>query len=273
MAIKSKVRAVWLLVFFHCGWSILWAADNVETIKERINAIKMDPAYIGAESTQTDEGVAYYEAICLVQYFFNQTQKDQGQDTLSFDEIHLRIRSLSHPRGEKHRVFAFAKIMDLEQMLSAKASSVPAHDECASPKSFEKEVSAHEQSMVDTADKEIEPQEFTSDKAQFVQESPVSVAAQTTSGIVDVILSLQQVEMIEDAKLVLKQFMQEGKIEEFNKLNSLSDIKDGRFLLMYEKNGIVRALLEVQQSSFRNIKTNQIETSQQYRGCSAYWFR
>lgn len=271
--VRMSGKVAWMIMLFHCCMLSLWADDEVEAIKERINAIKIDPEFLGAESTKADEAEAYHEAVCQVQYYFNQWLGEQGRDTLSYNEIHSRVRSLSHPRGEKFRVFAYVNIKDTEQLLGAREQNDTAHVEVIVPRLSEAESIVAVQNVEVPSEIEIQPQETLKTSAETTAASKLTMAQQTTSGLVDVVISLQHIEMIEDARLVLQQFQREGKILEFQRVTSSSDIKDGRFLLMYEKNGTIRALLEVQQSELRNIKTNQLETSQQYKGCSAYWFR
>lgn len=247
---------------------------NDEDIKAQINRIKSDETYLGAESTHEDWGYAYLQAVEEIQYYLNQLRKEEGKDSLSVAQVKTGIRSLRHMRGNKFRVFAYVKLQDMLQ-------AVPDPDK--TPTDFSPlpdSPTAEETPQVDSPKVETELSiRKDSVETPAVVEDPIKTeipaARQTvsSSGLIEVVMLLRQVQMISDAALVLEQYKRDGKVQDFAKVRGLADIQDNMFLIMYNKQGKIQSLLEVQQGQYRNIKTNQKEGLDAYHGCAAYWFK
>lgn len=237
---------------------------NDEDIKAQINRIKSDEAYLGAESTHEDWGIAYLRAVEEIQYYLNQVRKEEGKDSLSVAQVKTGIRSLRHMRGNKFRVFAYVK---LEDMLKV----VPEPDR--TPTDFSPLAEAlpiEEPEQTDSATVNEDPVPLAE---SMIAETPMVRQTVSSSSLIEVVMLLRQVQKANDAALVLEQFKREGKVQDYAKVSGLSDIQDNMFLIMYDKQGKIQALLEVQQGQYRNIKTNQIEGLDTYRGNSAFWFK
>lgn len=269
-----KRRIAFILLLCLSGWCRIQSASaaNDGDIKAKINAIKCDEAFLGAEATRETEAEAYHQAIVDVHFYFNQMRLEQQKDTVDIMMIRPRIRSLVHERGSMFRVFAYVRISDIDSLINVAASAadrIAPVEPVAAEKPKEVIAEAQEKPQVQVAE--------VADTAQkndaVIEEKPVvSSAAKVVTSAVDVIMSLRQVEQMGDALLVLRQFQKEGKLQALDKVKGLGDVQEGRFLLVYDKEQQVKALLEVLSDTMRNVFSNQTDALANYKGCSAYWF-
>lgn len=259
-------RQFWLIVlsaFCSMVFCVRLRAND-ENIKAQINRIKSDETYLGAESTHEDWGIAYLQAVEEIQYYLNLKREEEGKDSLSINQVKTGVRSLKHMRGNKFRVFAYVKLQDMLQI-------VPDPDRAPTDfTSLPDTLHAERPEQADTAIINITPDPVTEPLKTEVSSSRQSISS---SGLIEVVMLLRQVQMIDDAALVLEQYKRDGKVQDFAKVRGLSDIQDNMFLIMYNKQGKIQSLLEVQQGQYRNIKTNQKEGLDAYHGCAAYWFK
>lgn len=269
-------RRIWLFalsILYSLVFCNTLLADD-EDIKAQINRIKSDEAYLGAESTHEDWGFAYLHAVEEIQYYLNLMRKEEGMDSLSVAQVKTGVRSLRHMRGDKYRVFAYVKLQDMLQ-------AVPEPDK--TPTDFSPlpdSPSSEETQQVDSTKTEtgLSIREDSVETPVIIEDhikTEISAARQTvsSSSLIEVVMLLRQVQMIDDAVLVLEQFRRDGKVQDFAKVRGLTDIQENTFLIIYDMQGEIQALLEVQQGQYRNIKTNQKEGLDAYHGCAVFWFK
>lgn len=263
-----EMKCRWFILMLLCAFSLsLFAASHDdETIKAKINAIKTDEAFLGAEATREDEAEAYHEAVADVHFYFNQMMISQQRDTVSLQQIHSCLRSLSHSRGDMVRVFAYVRIEDvLKSPVPKSESESVVSGDAMDP------VPTH---PVDSVPARPQAQDPPASKSQAQTITSASdLAVQTTSGILDVIMTLRQVQMMGDALSVLRKFQSEGKVQAYEQVHSLNDVVAGRYLIVCDQQKQIKALLEVQTDAVRNIVTKQQDSLSNYRGCLAFWFK
>lgn len=245
----------WLSVLFCllCP-STSWADNHVQLIKDSINEVKDDSAFIWAERTNPSREMALQQANHELVWSINQSRISCQLDTLSSDFILSCSQQLSHLRGSQYRVFVYAPY----------ALSLPAED-LGDLGMFGNDSIATELDSV-YVDYSLDDEEFLDEDYQDTE---------LRNGMVDVISLLFTTSMVDDAQLVLKQLVDEHKISSYGQVRKMSDTTGDVFLLVFDRaDHSVLALIEGRDGSFRNLKTNEvIDLKRDYPGCGALWFK
>lgn len=202
-------------------------------IRKQINEIKLDESFIKAEANDEQEDEAFRSAALNLIYNYNSERQVKNLDTLSIEVLKPALKSLVYARGEIKRVLVFIEVAVADSLSDVR-----------------------EKEHVTVAEKVEIP---------MMNEERVSYN--------EFLLLLCDIEMVDEAvKLILSQ-KEEGKISEFGQLKSVTDIPNDAYLIVYDRQRSVRALLAPQGSVYHNIKRDCDDAITNYSGCGAIWFR
>lgn len=203
-------------------------------VRRQINAIKMDESYIKAEANDTVESAALDMAALQLVYDYNAAHQEQPLDSVSIEVLKPAMQSLVYARGSIKRVLVFIEVEVADSLMQAYKATLK------------------------------DPQPTA--KATNVTSSP-------SSSVGNLVLLLSDVEMADEAVKLMTQGKEEGKVTEFGQLHSIQEIPDQAYLLIYDRQRAVRAILSPSDSGYFNVKRNCPDNITNYSGCGALWFR
>lgn len=205
-------------------------------IRKQINEIKLDESFIKTEANDEQEDAAFKSAALNLIYNYNSERLGKNLDTLSIEVLKPALKSLVYARGEIKRVLVFIEVAVADSLSDT----------------HEKENAA----VAETKKEEI----------------PVMNVGHISS-YNEILLLLCDIEMVDEAvKLILSQ-KDEGKISEFGQLKSITDIPQDAYLIIYDRQRSVRAILAPQGTGYHNIKRDCDDAITNYSGSGAIWFR
>lgn len=214
--------------------SIVSTLYSQSDVRRQINAIKMDESYIKAEANDTVESAALDMAALQLVYDYNAAHQEQPLDSVSVEVLKPAMQSLVYARGSIKRVLVFIEVEVADSLMQAYKATLK------------------------------DPQSTA--KATNVTSSP-------SSSVGNLVLLLSDVEMADEAVKLMTQGKEEGKVTEFGQLHSIQDIPDQAYLLIYDRQRAVRAILSPSDSGYFNVKRNCPDSITNYSGCGALWFR
>ena len=89
-----------------------------------------------------------------------------------------------------------------------------------------------------------------------------------------IIMQLSEIEMADEAVKILQQGKESGSVADMGQLHSFADIPAEAYLLVYDRQRSIRALLSPStDEGYINIKRNCPDQLSNYRGCGALWFK
>lgn len=236
---------IFCFAVFLLSFNSIFAQDDV---RQQIRAIKMDQSYIKAEANDSIESEAVNAAALDLIYHYNAERMGRELDTISIEMIRPSLQSLVYARGSIKRVLVFVELAVADSLLGG-------------------------MSQKNVVDRSLE--EETPSVADIHPTSEVKVesanAQMTTFG--DLILLLSNIEMVNEAAMLLKQYKEEGKISDYGQLRSLSDIPSQSFLLIYDRERTVKAILSPDSNGYYNVKRNTPDAITNYSGCGSLWFK
>lgn len=226
--------------------SALAAVDD----KEKMNSIKVDSTYYWGEATADNKVMATADAT----YTLIETIFTDGI-TVTEDQLKGKIEFLYIPRGERTRAFAY-----IQKGLLNNLPPVPVTPNPSEPT---------EQTATETVTQPIPQQVQQSEPALTPQ--PVSTPASVSSSV---LMLLSQCQQVTDAYRCIKEYSQNGSIDSYGKVTSQSQLAESNYLIIFDKNMSVKAILAPSDGSGRkNIITGATDNISNYRGCGAIWFK
>lgn len=243
-----------IVLFFIISPSSVKANDE-QTIKDSINVVKSDSAFIWAENTNQTREKAYQHACRELVWNINQYRISSQLDTLSTAAVLSQVHQLYHMRGSLYRVFVYAPF----------ALSLPIDG-------ISDIQAADDQDVLPESDSGYKGDSLLVEGSLGESARPVTVEPNDWT---DVLLLLNTITMIDDAILVLKQLQAEHKITSFGQVRKMSDTMGNIYLLIFNRTDYtVLALVEGREGSFRGVRSNRVvDLKQDYPGCGAIWFK
>lgn len=232
---KQKIRlAVTLAVALLSCTSIL-AQNTVDEKKKEINAIKKNSDYIYAEATMADQQAAIDLAKEILYQNVNEwvakQKKFAGASNVITVNTNYSVEDMTLPRGNWFRAFMYVKKTDI----------IPAGN-VAVMKVARTEPDAEKAAPVEPAVK---------------QESPEDIIKK----------QLLECENTGQLSTLLKNLKAEGKVTDYQKLNSIAS-PEGYIIAIFSKEGVIRAILS-EGAERTNVKTGQPDQISNYKGNGA----
>lgn len=247
------------------GFFIFLFPENLfaqQDVKMQMAEIKRNESYIKAEANSSEEVVAIDIACKELFEMINSQRAKSGKDSVSIDKIKTDMHSLTYSRGSIKRVLVY---MEIE-----------ANDTIVSPNDTITTLSSQQPDSID-ASSQHSVQSNLSDQAEEKNQTNLIIqndqTKSTNGSFNDLIMLLGDIEMVDEAVKVLQQFKEYGIISDIGQLKSMSSIDSGVYLVVYDRQRSVSAILRKTDDSFYNIKRDCSDELRNYSGCGSIWFR
>lgn len=284
-------------------------SDEFADVKAEIIRIKNDTTYISTEKTAESRYEAHKLALTELLWLIS---LDYVADSLSTQQLMQYSNLLSHPRGDMVRAFVYISREDLDQLGIPKieGDSVvtfyvdtevdPIETEEESEEDEDAELLTDEENAAETESEQIETaidaesevaadvdnltivltenaegqdtETETEDEAPVSLSEPDAAPMMTLPDLADMLVYLMNVEMIPDAELKIEEEREKGTISSHAQVHGPHDFPKNCYLLMFNKDGQIVDLLEVNGEQLRKLSTNKSVTFDDYKGCMGYWF-
>ena len=222
------------VALFSC--TSIFAQSTVEEKKKEINAIKKNSDYIYAEATMADQQAAIDLAKEILYQNVNEwvakQKKFAGASNLITVNTNYSVEDMTLPRGNWFRAFMYVKKTDI----------IPAGNVTVM-KVVQKEPEAAEAAPAEPAAKPESPEDII--KKQLLEcENTGQMSTQ------------------------LKNLKAEGKIADFQKLNTITSPEEYVIVIFSPRDGVIRAILS-EGAERTNLKTGQPDQISNYKGNGA----
>lgn len=232
---QQKIRMALTLAVALFSSTSIFAQSTVDEKKKEINAIKKNSDYIYAEATMADQQAAIDLAKEILYQNVNEwvakQKKFAGASNVITVNTNYSVEDMTLPRGNWFRAFMYVKKTDI----------IPAGN-VAVMKVVQKEPEAVEAAPVEPAAK---------------QESPEDIIKK----------QLLECENTGQMSTLLKNLKAEGKIADFQKLNTITSPEE-YVIAIFSKEGVIRAILS-EGAERTNVKTGQPDQISNYKGNGA----
>lgn len=217
------------------SYTSIFAQSTVDEKKKEINAIKKNSDYIYAEATMADQQAAIDLAKEILYQNVNEwvakQKKFAGASNVITVNTNYSVEDMTLPRGNWFRAFMYVKKSDI----------IPAGN-VAVMKVVQKEPEAAEAAPAEPAAKAESPEDII--KKQLLE-------CQNTGQM----------------STLLKNLKAEGKIADFQKLNTITSPEE-YVIAIFSKEGVIRAILS-EGAERTNLKTGQPDQISNYKGNGA----
>ena len=228
-----------------------------------INRIKRNKSYLYGEATLDKKEAALKLAYELLETEIKTwaQQKNSDISMVVARNIIDFADTIILPRGNMVRAFAYVKISDLKSTKGREMEVKVKEPLEAEPVKAEKPVKAEEPVTAEEPVKAEEPL-----KAEAPEVEKEKTAEET---VLEQLLSLTS---FYDLEKPMKQLKEAGLIEDYGKYTTMTD-PASCFLIVYDQQAVVKAILGKGSASRQNLKTGQADSEKNYHGCGALWFK
>lgn len=234
---KSTITRYFIVLYCLLSQVNIIVAQNT-TIKEQINAIKLNDIYLYGEAKHKVEDLAILHAKKDLVETVNTLRNEMGLSSMEEVDIEGLYKKLSYQRGELIYVFIY---LNKEQVLNNLSSS----------------------STNDTRTEEVDI-----DPSHLIIDN--SINEQYANEILQNIIERQ---MIENVYGYLQQAKEDNKVEKFSKARNLAEIPDNAFVIIYNRTYKVVTVLTKKVNDKRiNVRTNRPDLITNYSGHGAIWY-
>lgn len=230
---KIKVLIAVAVALFSCIPT--FSQKTIEEKKTEINAIKKSSDYIYAETTMPDQEAAINLATEILYQNVNEwvakQKKFAGASKVITINTNYSIDNMTLPRGNWFRAFMYVKKTDI--------------------------IPAGNVAVMKVVQKEPETVEVTPSDPEIKPESPEDIIKK----------QLQECENTGQMSTLLKNLKAEGKITDYQKLNTITSPNE-YIIAIFSKEGVIRAILS-EGAERTNLKTGQPDQISNYKGNGA----
>ena len=246
--------------------------------KSRINEVKKDASYLYGEATLLTRHDAIRLACDLLK---NEVKKWSEENNIHYNEFPEVILSqladtIAMNRSNKTRAFVYVRKSELPSVFSGKSVTVTKKPETVSPQPPQKPISAivvapQPQQPVNTSSSIIvaQPQQPATPYMEQVTEEVPDNLSYNTNPVVE---KIKTIDSFYDLKSVMEPLHEQGVIKNYGKYSTMKD-PIGSYLVIYDSNGYIKALLGKGTEERLNLKTLQPDSEKNYPGCGAIWFQ
>ena len=243
-----KTYIMLLILLFGC-----FTAEAMDKNLEQINAIKKNIEYLYGEATmpKIEDAVSLsYEMLQQEILDWAAARVTRPIERVSAKDINKLVDTLMVKRADMYRVFAYVK----------KSSLVPLF---------------REYGIVLRDSLDFVMSNTQSSRSNIPPSAPPTSGVKRDSSTSSVGKSV--IEQIKGAKdffalrAILPALKEKGLITDYGKFASAENPEDC-YMIVYDPAGNIRAILGMGEEVRQNLKTNQADSLDNYRGCGAIWF-
>ncbi len=250
------------------SFALIRANAQIDSVKSKINDIKLDESYVYGEGTDDDKNIAYDNALQEITEIINEQRLMSGKCPIAQNDIVGRLSQYGYNRGEAQYIFLYvwlSEAMAIQPRESAELSvNIPVRDESPIP------IDAEEKPIVLTA--HSDEKNAISNKDYLAPFVATQTAINSPSQ--DFLSYLMEFTQITDLIKSLERFRDEGKISAVNTPKSLMEIPSDAFVVVYDREYTVKAIMSPSKDGQRtNYKTNLPDAIQNYHGCGVLWYK
>lgn len=271
MRVSYGIR-IFMLVAVWVGCPSLLSGQSSVSVRDQINAIKLDEQYLYAEVNHQDPNLAYESALSELLLAINECRGANGKGPLEISDLTGRVEQLTYKRGGKNVVFVFLPIDKALTVSRGKSRNIVI-GQTAPNASTENKIEAEEQRPTVTKEPPVEQEE-----PKVVEQPPVDtkpldadLVVLSTDEVARVIL---RIEMVTDIGGFMEGFKTKGKVASYGVARSMEEIYDDAYLILYDRTFAIRTVLSpIHHGKRLNLRTNEEDAVSNYRGCGVFWYK
>ena len=250
-------NTLWIIMFVFF-FSIMTLAQ--ENNKRKIDAVKKNTAYLYGDATLQTERNAVRLACDLLK---NEIKDWSIKNNISYQQFPEAILTqcadtIIIEKKNHIRAFVYIKIADLSTFLSNDSYTPKSVTPIVAPTS-----QTHE--LVDTKPKT----QTSSPKGIPMSSRQESTAAKHSNPVLDRLMTINS---FYDLKSVIAPLHNQGVISSYGKYSTMKEPAEC-YLIVYDANGSIKALLGKGRDIRENLKTHKPDNVRNYTGCGAIWFK
>ncbi|MCF2594413.1 hypothetical protein I6E11_11575 [Bacteroides caecigallinarum] len=231
---------LWLLLVVSQGI----AQDNNAETKAQINKIKKSSTYLYGEATlpMAEDALELAKELLSseIDAWIQEKKKLRTSDNVVVKNVSELSQQMTLPRGNMHRAFVYVKKDDIIPSDNATVINNQKQNGGSIPESV------------------IEVENSAESERQTVEGMVLSE-----------ILKLHEFSQLKNCLTTLKQ---EGKISDYDKYSNIKTPSD-YYLIIYNRQGMIEAVLEPGKDNRKNLKTNGMDNVSNYKGRGAIGFK
>ena len=220
-----------------------FAQEDRAEIKKQINKIKKSQAYVSAEATMPTEAEAMEMANQLLVFEINNwlqsKRKSEEVQQVVLQDISSCKETLDMKRGTQVRAFVYVKKDDI--------------------------IPSDNATVIDNRKQDEGGQRLVT----VVGSTPKPAVRTAQDEALDEILRLQAFSQLKTCLTTLKQ---QGKISDYDKYSNIKT-PSGYYLIIYNRQGMIEAVLGPGTDNRKNLKTNAVDNISNYKGRGAIGFK
>lgn len=247
------MRIYLILITLFC-FQLLFAQD----VKQQINSIKQNEAYMNAESTDESWDEAF--RIALEELVGDANLKFSAD--IPYDAAKKVTKFYEIKRGESVRVFVYALVKDLSDI----ASSYPYSEQTNDPIKPQTPTSSNNQNNSTQSEQPNTPSQQASPSV------PVSTIIHDNSQLTSVSEIFSRMNTMSEIKSLLREYKPMGKIREYNWVTSVNIPIDAHIVIFRDET-IVAVLLGEKKGKRINILNSKEDSINNYSKCRAIWYK
>lgn len=247
----------WIIMFVFFSSTIALAQ---ESNKRKIEAVKKSSAYLYGDATLQTERNAVRLACDLLK---NEIKDWSVNNNLSYQQFPETILTqyadtIIVEKKNHIRAFVYVKTSDLSTLLSKDPHTSNADIPIVA-------TSSHVSEPVSTNPKvQASPQKETPAATKKVTTAP-----KRSNPVLERLMAINS---FYDLKSVIAPFHNQGFIKSYGKYSTMKDPAEC-YLIVYDANGSIKAILGKGKDTRENLKTHQPDNVRNYSGCGAIWFK
>lgn len=238
----------------------LWAQNSISDI----NRIKRDKDYLYGEATLESKEAAVKLAYELLEVEIKNwaTKKDSKISSVLASKVYEYADTILLQRHNMVRAFVFVKTSNLKAVKGKNLTVKVDQD-----KPLTKPIVEERTPQPAVKQPEITQPEVV--KAPEVREPQPEISKSPADEVIE---QLKGVNSFHKLESVIKPLKDEGKITDYGKYITMKE-PAACYLIVYDQQGNIKALLGPGITSRRNLKTNLDDSEKNYHGCGAIWLK
>lgn len=271
--------------------STLMAQNIMEKTKKEMNRIKLSRAYISSEATmptlQEAIDIANESLLQSIDQWVKEEKKYQGVKQVAIQDINSCLEKMDMNRGNNVRVLVYIKKKDIipiygngqilltddeqEETAIAQAVTPKPVRETVQPEQTNPETPRPKQEQSKPKQEQSLPVQSTSIESAPVHKPKQAPVRQEQAPQMSNLQRILAARTMNDIKVIFHELKENYAIT-YGKYNSTELDISTCYLLFYDRQGQITGILGQGGQKRMNLRTNQLESMNQYNGNAAYWF-
>lgn len=264
-------------IFITFSWliSIIMAQqpNDALSIKDKVNAIKLDKKYQYEEVQDSVKEEAEEYAFQLLLQSVNESRKEKGMDSLLQKHLFPYVKILSFPRHTLFKGFAYVETAEIDTLRSGipfskyfdAANLSSGKDEARVPNSNLDSVAAIPIKVTQSPADSLPPPIDSTGTGHEGEPGPRQPLSDTLSmNKIQVMMSLKTMEKAEEVYNALGQFKEKNSISDYGMVNDTTSLEANDYVIVYDREQFNKI-----QSIIQKTELNKFRGT----GFGALWFR